>query len=160
MDFDFLKIKYAKSSLYEEARRRMDFKEYVDNFAQQILEIWVLIRYCTISGYSDELKLHWQGELLNNYLKKLREEEIKKNKDPRVKEGVMFEVFEDWNDFDKNIESLRKRIKKKIEKEGLKMNQNMLQATADFSEYGYKDIAKHVAYGNNEQLWNYVYFQI
>ena len=72
----------------------------------------------------------------------------------------MFEVFEEWNDFDKNIESLRKRIKKKIEKECLRMNQDMLQATADFSEYGYKDIAKHVAYDNNEQLWDYVYFQI
>jgi trehalose-6-phosphate synthase len=70
---------FSKTPLFEMAYSREQYINNIDNIANQIVENWCLIHYCTLYDSDNENKNHWKQEL-RAYCKKLLQSIVKVNK--------------------------------------------------------------------------------
>lgn len=142
-----------RSSLYEMAFRRKEYKNKVDNLSQQIIENWCLVRHCTICGGPNGLKEHWKDEL-KGYLLTVARYNIKGPNTPLDKEQAIREVWDANDYFDpKTVEYA---IHNKFRKEGFNTSSpESLQVISDCID-SFNTLIPLVANGVIEALDNYV----
>ena len=63
---------FSKTRLFEMAYSREQYINNIDGIADQIVENWCLIHYCTLYDIDDENKNHWKQELCAHCKKLLR----------------------------------------------------------------------------------------
>lgn len=76
---EYLIEKLSQTKLFEMAYDREQYVRNIDGIADQIVENWCLIRYCTIYDPTNPNKKHWKQEL-QSHCKKLLRSIVKVNK--------------------------------------------------------------------------------
>ena len=143
------------SHLNEMAYIRSVFKDRVVGFTWQIVENWILIRYCSIIG-STRLKKHWQDELYQKFLRPLNEDKIKKTSNQSsVKYTIINQYWFIDQDLDDSPETILNAIEPKISKENIEINDNIRQAIADLCNFGLKDMVYLISYSNAKDIQEY-----
>lgn len=84
--------------LVEFAIKRRLYKTRLDSIMPQVIENWCLARYCTLSGFDENLKSHWKSEL-RGHIATLFRLAIKGNDSDLSRRQVLKEIWID-NDFD------------------------------------------------------------
>lgn len=88
-----LKKKNAKL-LLEYSYRRKEYKDRFDALIPQILTNWCLVRHCSLTGKNENLKHHWQTELLAHMLS-LSAISLKGNNSAEARRKAIMEVLDD-----------------------------------------------------------------
>lgn len=152
-NFNIVKDKH----LNEMAYIRSKFKNKIMFLTGQIIENWILIRYCVISNRI-QTKKHWQSELFQKFLEPLNKDSIKKTKNQKeAKYSIFIQYWIDEQDFNKRPETILSYIKNKIKEENIKINNNLRKAIMDFCNYGLQDLAYLISYGTEEDIKDYAY---
>lgn len=132
------------------AYNREQYIDNIDDIADQIVENWCLIHYCTLYDKDNKNKSHWKQEL-KSYCKKLLRSVVKVNK-LKATQDAMIEMLE--LDNQKIVEVT---IADKFEKENFEIKQDICR---DFSEYGLQKIiylvSKKFSNTSYQELYRYI----
>lgn len=147
---EYLIEQLSKTHIFEMAYSREQYIDNIDDIADQIVENWCLIRYCTLYDKDNKNKAHWKQEL-KSYCKKLLRSVVKVNK-LKATQDAMIEMLE--LDNQKIVEVT---IADKFEKENFEIKQDICK---DFSEYGLQKIiylvSKKFSNTSYQELYRYI----
>lgn len=120
----------SKTRLFEMAYNREQYIRNVDSLADQIVENWCLIHYCTLYDPDNQNKSHWKQEL-QTYCKKLLRSIVEVNK----QKATRYAMIEMLNlDDPKQIHAI---VSDKFRTEKLTLD---LQICEDFATIGLQKI--------------------
>jgi hypothetical protein len=147
---EYLIEQLSKTHIFEMAYSREQYIDNIDDIADQIVENWCLIHYCTLYDKDNKNKAHWKQEL-KSYCKKLLRSVVKVNK-LKATQDAMIEMLE--LDNQKIVEVT---IADKFEKENFEIKQDICK---DFSEYGLQKIiylvSKKFSNTSYQELYRYI----
>lgn len=147
---EYLIKQLSKTKIFEMTYSREQYIDNIDDIADQIVENWCLIRYCTLYDKDNKNKVHWKQEL-KSYCKKLLRSVVKVNK-LKATQDAMIEMLE--LDNQKIVEVT---IADKFEKENFEIKQDICR---DFSEYGLQKIiylvSKKFSNTSYQELYRYI----
>ena len=155
---EFIVEKLQKTNIFEMAYSRQKYMDILDGLKRQILENWILIRFCTLSGRTEN-KEHWKDEL-DAHIINLYDMTLKVNN----KKNASKEVLIDMAEYD-NEDRIIKTIYGKCKKEQIDIkDENIIQACKDWVKYGIHEIidiiSMNITNDNYDYIEEYIYEKI
>lgn len=122
-------VKKEVSLLMEYSMPRAKYVENICNLFQQILENWMLVRYCTLVGRT-ETKKHWKSELWT-HLNNIATKKIKGKDSDDAKRSAINQALDICDAFEAELNS--HKVSPKFYSEGILVdNETKLLIAKDF----------------------------